>query len=277
VEQRDVSNNSTVFETLSGAHLFYKDWGGGKPVVFLSTRAQTSDMWQYQMIRMVENGLRCIAYDRRGHGRSDQPASGYDFDTLSDDLASLLDQLDLTDVTLVGHSMGGGEIIRYLTRHGARRVSRAAFVASATPMLKKTADNPNGFDPAALSATTAAIRIDFPKWLADITDPFFTPDTSPAMKQWSVGMALQTSVLAAATLDRALANEDFREELKHISIPCLVIHGGNDVFAPLELCGRPTAQLITNSKLAVYEDGHHGIPLTHIEKLSADLISFIRS
>lgn len=268
--------HGTTVEARDGTRLFYKDWGTGDPVVFLATRAQSSDMWQYQMIRMIQQGLRCIAYDRRGHGRSDQPGSGYDYDTLADDLAALLDQLDLREVTLVGHSMGGGEIIRYLTRHGPQRVSRAIFLASATPFLQKTPDNPNGFPRDVLEATAKAIAIDFPKWLADIQDPYFARDTTQQMKQWSAAMALQTTVLAAVALDRAIANADFREELKAISIPCLVIHGDKDIFTPLDLCGRQTADCIPGSQLLVYEGASHGFPLTHIERLTSDLVKFIR-
>ena len=248
-------------ETRDGTRLFYKDWGTGDPVVFLATRAQSSDMWQYQMLRMIQQGLRCIAYDRRGHGRSDQPGSGYDYDTLADDLAALLDKLDLRDVTLVGHSMGGGEIIRYLTRYRLQRVSQAVFLASATPFLQKTPDNPNGFPRDVLDATANAIGIDFPKWVADIQDPYFGPNATQQMKQWSAAMALQTTVLAAVALDRAIANADFREELKAISIPCLVIHGDKDIFTPLDLCGRQTADRISGSHLLIYE-----LSLIHISE-----------
>ncbi len=168
----------SYIESGDGNRLFYKDWGSGKPVVFVAGWSVGSDMWEYQLAPLAKQGLRCIAYDRRGHGRSDQPGRGYDFDTLADDLSAVLERLDLRDVTLVGHSMGCGEIVRYLSRHGSSRVKRIALLGPTMPFLLKTADNPDGIEPAAFEAARAAMLQDRPKWLWDNADPFFVADTS---------------------------------------------------------------------------------------------------
>src|SRR5262245_27745239 len=159
--------------TRDGANLFYKDWGNGKPVVFVHSWALDSDMWQYQMIHLAGQGLRCIAYDNRGHGRSSDPGQGYDYDTLADDLAAALDHLNLRDVSLVSHSMGCGVVVRYLSRHGSRRIAGAALVAPTTPFLLKTEDNPDGLDKKIFEQLRAMWSRDFPKWLADNAGPFF--------------------------------------------------------------------------------------------------------
>jgi non-heme chloroperoxidase len=158
--------------------LFYKDWGSGKPIVFVSSWGLNSDMWQYQMTPMVNQGLRCVAYDRRGHGRSAQPAHGYDYDTLADDLASVIEQLDLRQVTLIGHSMACAEIVRYLSRRGGARVSRIVLVAPTTPFLLKTPDNPDDMTREIFDHTRAEWAKDYPSWLADNVRPFFVADTS---------------------------------------------------------------------------------------------------
>lgn len=268
--------NTTFVRTHDGEQLFYKDWGQGKPVVFLATRAQSSDMWQYQMMQMIPHGLRCVAYDRRGHGRSSQPSHGYDYDTLADDLAALLEQLDLREVTLVGHSMGGGEIVRYLSRHGSKRIAGVVFLATITPFLMQTLDNPDGFPQEILEATATAIGADFPKWCGDILDAYFAPDTSPQMKQWSLSMAMETTVLAALELDHEIAKADFRAELARVNVPSLVIAGDKDIYAPTSFCSGKTAQLIPGCRLQVYEGGPHGFPLTHVKRLSGDLLTFVQ-
>ena len=260
--------------TGDGTRLFYNDWGAGRPVVLLAGRAQTSDTWHYHMLRLVRHGFRALAYDRRGHGRSDQPATGYDYDTLADDLASVIDQLDLHDVILVGHSMGGGEIVRYVSRHGAERVGGVILVSSTTPFMKQTADNPDGVPVEVADAVRAAIATDFPGWCADIADDYFAPETSRAMKEWSASLALQTSLLACIELDHTFSDADFRSELAALTVPAAVIHGGADIFVPADLCAHRTAALLPHASLHIYDDAPHGLPLTHIERLSSDVISF---
>lgn len=263
-------------ETRDRASLFYKDWGAGKPVVFVHGWALHSDMWQYQMIHLAGQGLRCIAYDKRGHGRSSDPGRGYDYDTLADDLAALIERLNLRDVRLVSHSMGGGEIVRYLTRHGTGRIARIVLLASATPFLMKTADNADGVDKRYFDQLRAAWSKDFPKWLADNTKPFFVPETSPAMVEWGVRMCQQASLKALIDCNHAVTETDFRAELRKITVPALVIHGDADQSMPLALTGRKTAQLIPGSQIKVYEGAPHGLFITHLDRLNRDLLAFIK-
>jgi pimeloyl-ACP methyl ester carboxylesterase len=263
-------------ETRDRAALFYKDWGAGKPVVFVHSWALNSDMWQYQMIHLSGQGLRCIAYDQRGHGRSSQHGYGYEYDTLADDLASLLEQLDLREVTLVGHSMGCGEIVRYLSRHGSSRVARAVFIGTATPFALKTRDNPDGVDKAVIDKLRASWAKDFPRWLGDNARPFFVPETSPEMVQWVVGMCLQASLKALIDCNHAINETDFRAELAAMTVPTLVIHGDADVSEPIEQRGRRTAQLIPGSQFKLYEGAPHGLMFTHMDRLNSDLLAFIQ-
>jgi non-heme chloroperoxidase len=258
-----------------GTALYYKDWGTGKPVLFVSSWAMNSDMWQYQMVPMVQRGARCIAYDRRGHGRSSQPGYGYDYDTLADDLAAIIEHLDLRELTLVGHSMAPGEIVRYLTRHGSARVARLVFIAPTTPFMLQTPDNPYGIPGEFAEQMRAAWLKDFPGWLADNARPFVMPDTSSQILQWGLNQMLQASLHAVIECNRAVTETDFRAELPKIALPTLIIHGTADASAPLDLTGRRTAKLMPNSELRVYEGAPHGLMLTHIERLNRDLIAFV--
>jgi pimeloyl-ACP methyl ester carboxylesterase len=231
------------------------------------------------MIHLASQGARCIAYDRRGHGRSTDPGRGYDYDTLTGDLAALIEQLDLRDAVLVGHSMGGGEVVRYLSHHGARhggdRVTGAVLVAATLPFMLKTADNPDGVDKRALYHVRAQIGSDFPKWLGDNARPFFAPETSSEMVQWGVNMCLQSSLQALIELNRADMETDFRAEMPKVNVPTLIVHGDKDVSAPLDFTARRTARLISGSELKVYEGGPHGLFVTHMDRLNRDLLAFV--
>ncbi len=263
--------------TADGVNLFYRDWGQGEPIVFVASWSLPSDSWNYQMLALSEQGFRCVAFDRRGHGRSSDPGRGYDFDTLANDLAAVLDVLDLRGVTLVGHSMGPGEIVRYLTRHGGDRVARIALLGATTPLLFRTADNPDGIDASYFEAFRRdELMRDFPKWIEDNFPPFVTPETSPQMRDWVGGMALRTSGKALLDTNRAVTTADFREELPKITVPTLVIHGDRDVTAPLDITGRRTADLVPDAKLQVYEGAPHGLFVTHIDRLNQDLLDFAR-
>jgi len=269
------SARPAMIETADGTRLFYRDWGAGKPVVFLHSWGVNSQMWGYQMADLLDQGLRCIAFDRRGHGRSGDPGRGYDADTLSDDLAAVLDGLDLREATLVGHSMGGGEIVRYLSRHGSGRVARVVLLAPNTPFLMRTGDNPHGIDPAAFAAARAVWRRDFPKWVSDNTRPFFVADTSPEMMRWGAGMLLSTPLPVLLACNQVVTETDFRPDLRAITIPTLIIHGDKDVSHPIDLTGRPSAALIPGARLIVYQGAPHGLFVTHMERLNADLRAFI--
>jgi pimeloyl-ACP methyl ester carboxylesterase len=265
----------STLQTQDGTRLFCKDWGSGAPMVFVHSWALNGNMWQYQTVDFAVHGIRCITYDRRGHGRSDQPATGYDTNTLADDLAMVLESLDLTNATLVGHSMGGGEIVRYLSRHGAQRVARIVLLAPTTPFLKQTADNPDGIPIQAFEALRRTWAADFPKWLADNTAAFFTKDTSLPMQQWGISMMLPMSVPIAIACNEAMVDTDFRADLRAIAVPALVIHGDADASAPLALTGAKTAALIPHCELKVYEGAPHGLFITHKERVNADIMQFV--
>jgi pimeloyl-ACP methyl ester carboxylesterase len=200
---------------------------------------------------------------------------GYDTTTLADDLAMVLESLDLTNVTLVGHSMGGGEIVRYLSRHGSQRVARIVLLAPTTPFLKQTPDNPDGIPVQAFEALRRTWAADFPKWLADNTAAFFTKDTSLPMQQWGISMMLPMSVPIAIACNESMVDTDFRAELRAITVPALVIHGDADASAPLALTGAKTAALIPHCEFKVYEGAPHGLFVTHKERLNADILQFV--
>jgi len=257
-----------------GAELYWHEWGEGAPILFLNSLGCGSRMWDYQIAGLAEKGFRCIGFDRRGHGRSDQPPRGYDFDTFADDVAALIDELNLSSLTLIAHSIAGGEAVRYLTRHGREHVARAILIAPTTPMLLKTDDNPNGAPKAGFEALWAQWKRDYPKWIADNLAPFFLPETSPAMMRWGANL-LQTSVPIAIACARAMVEEDFRAEMRRIEVPTLIIHGDRDRSAPIELTGKPSADLIPGCRLLVYAGAPHGLMFTHMDDLHADILRFM--
>jgi non-heme chloroperoxidase len=258
-----------------GAQLYWHEWGAGAPILFLNSLGCGSRMWDYQMAAFADHGFRCIGFDRRGHGRSDQPAHGYDFDGFADDVARLVDDLDLSGLTLIAHSMAGGEAVRYLTRHGGKRVARLVLLAPTTPMLLKTDDNPNGAPTEGFEALWTQWRRDYPKWIADNVAPFFIPETSPAMMAWGANL-LQTSLPIVLACSRAMVEADFRAEMRRIDVPTLIIHGDRDRSMPFELTAKPSAELIPGCRLLVYPGAPHGLMFTHMDQLNADILRFIR-
>jgi pimeloyl-ACP methyl ester carboxylesterase len=261
-----------------GTRLYHRDWGEGRPVVFLAGWGLPSECWAYQAAALSEDGLRCVSYDRRGHGRSDAPWKGYDYDTLADDLAAVLEQLDLRDVVLVGHSMAGGEIVRYFSRHGGARVSKVLFLAPLDPCPAHKADNPTGL-PAELfdQFRTQVLMRDYPRWLEENARPFVTPDTSAEMVDWVRGLMLGTTTKALVECNRAATTADLRLEIPNVTVPVLVIQGDKDASTPLETSGRRYAALAPNAELVVYEGAPHGLMFTHIERLNGDILQFARS
>ncbi|MDQ0472032.1 alpha/beta fold hydrolase [Labrys wisconsinensis] len=257
-----------------GTQLFWREWGRGAPMLFLNSLGFGTQMWDYQMTAFAERGFRCIGLDRRGHGRSDQPARGYDHDTLADDVAALIEALDLDRVTLVTHSLAGGEAVRYLTRHGDARIARMVLLAPMTPMLLRTGDNPEGLPRSAFEEVWAQWQRDYPKWVAEATAPFFVPETSAAMMR-SVVALLQISIPVALACSRAMAEEDFRTEMRRIRVPTLIVHGDRDRSAPIEVTGRPSAALVPGCRFLVYEGAPHGLMYTHMERLHADILAFM--
>jgi non-heme chloroperoxidase len=263
------------FKASDGTSLYYVDWGDGEPILFLNSMGFCTRMWDYQFAALAPEGFRCISFDRRGHGRSDQPADGYDFDTFADDVAALIETLDLHDLTLVGHSMAGGEVVRYLTRHGDARVSRIVLIAPTTPKLLQDADNPRGLPQAAFEALWGQWRRDYPKWVEDNVAPFFVPETSRAMMQWGAGL-LQASLPVTLACGRAMAEADFRAEMRRIKVPALLIQGTRDCSTPIELTGRPSAALLPDCRFITYEGAPHGLMYTHMDRLHGDILQFIR-
>lgn len=260
-----------AIETRDGVRLFLRDWGEGRPVVFVHGWSLASDAWQYQMIDLSGRGLRCVAYDRRGHGRSSDPGRGFDYDSLADDLAEVLDRLDLRRVVLVGQSMGAGDAVRYLTRHGAGRVDRLVLVSPATPFLLKAPDNPDGVERRVFDAIRAKLCTDLPKWMADNAPPYFLPETPPVTFQWGSRISYQASLKALVDGYRTLTETDLRPDLRALATPTVVIHGDRDASAPLDFTGRRTAALIPGAELRVYEGAPHGLYITHRERLNRDL------
>ena len=259
-----------------GVELFYRQWGAGRPVVFLSSWGFSSKMWCYQMQYLAALGMRCIAFDRRGHGQSDQPDHGYDMDTLADDLAAVIEALELEDVVLVGHSMGGAEIVRYLASHGSQRVARIALLAPLTPFFKKTPDNPDGVPEADLAALRGAWATDFPRWVQDNKRAFFLPETSSDTMAWLINDMLGMFLPVLIACNKSLVDTDLRADLAKVDRPTLILHGDQDASAPVEITGRPTSVGIEGAILKIYPGAPHGLFLTHVQQVNADLAAFIR-
>jgi len=265
---------SPFIATGDGAFLFCKEWGTGKPVLFLHSWAVNSDLWQYQMIDLCDRGMRCIAYDMRGHGRSSDPGRGYNFDNLADDLHVVIERFRLREVCVVGHSVSCGVIVRYLRRHGSSRISRAVLV-SPSVQLKTDDDVQASGAPASEQARPPWTR-DFPKWLGENARPFFLPETSQETLQFGIEMCLQASLKALLDVHLADGGTDFRAALPKVNVPTLVIHGDRDRSVPVDR-GRAVAKLIPRAEFKLYEGAPHGLMLTHVDRCTADLLAFCTS
>jgi pimeloyl-ACP methyl ester carboxylesterase len=228
------------------------------------------------MMGLAGEGFRAVAYDRRGHGRSGDPGTAFDYDRLADDLRALIDALDLRGITLVGHSMGGGEVIRYLSRHGADRVARAVLIAPTAPLIVKAPDYPDGVDKVALDALRAALLRDRAKWVGDDLAAFWAGAASPELMEWGRRMPLECSLKAMVEATRVMSETDFRAELRRMPVPTLVVHGTADHSVPVEF-GRLTASLLPHGRIEEYEGAPHGLPITHGERLLRDLVAFMRA
>jgi non-heme chloroperoxidase len=269
----------TMIEVSDKTRIHFRDWGEGRPIVFVAPWGLCSDWWDIPVISLSERGgWRCVSFDRRGHGRSDDPCRGYDFDTLADDIASVLDGLDLQNVVLVGHSLGGAEVVRYLTRHRSQRVTRAVLIAPTTPFRMKTDDNPNGRPREVIQKALESLKHDFPRIAAEAAPDFFgLPKYSVSTQtlDWWCRMFLdRVSIKVLSDLFKVMNETDFRPELRTIRTPTLILQGDNDKSAQLELTGRPTHELITGSQLIVYENAPHGLPYTHTDRMLADIVGF---
>lgn len=268
--------------TKDGTSIYYKDWGSGQPIVFSHGWPLSSDSWEAQMLFLANKGFRCIAHDRRGHGRSSQPWDGNEMNTYADDLAAVIEHLNLQKAILVGFSTGGGEVARYIGLHGTKRVAKAVLVSSVPPLMLQTPTNPGGLPIKVFDDIRAGSLKDRSQLYLDIASgPFFgfnrpgaTPSQGMIQSFWHQGMIAGHK----NTYDciAAFSETDFTEDLKKIDVPTLIIHGDDDQIVPFGASGQASAKLVKNAKLIVYQGGPHGITDTHKDQLNADLLAFVQ-
>jgi non-heme chloroperoxidase len=271
-----------TIETKDGTTIFYKDWGAGQPVVFSHGWPLNADAWDDAMVFVASNGFRAIAHDRRGHGRSSQPWQGNDMDTYADDLAELIEKLDLSTAVLVGHSTGGGEITRYMGRHGTGRVAKALLLGAVPPLMLKTDANPGGLPIEAFDEIRAGVSNDRSQFYKDLSRPFYNANREGTNVSQGILDAfwlqsMQVGLKGALDCIKAFSETDFTEDLKRVDVPTLVIHGDDDQIVPIADSAELSAKLIPNATLKVYPGAPHGISATHKDKFHPDLLSFLRS
>jgi len=268
-------SSMAMITTKDGTSIYYKDWGIGKPVLFSHGWPLCSDAWEDQMVFLASHGFRCIAHDRRGHGRSSQPWTGNDMDTYADDLAELIDALDLSEATLVGHSTGGGEVARYIGRHGSTRVAKAVLIGSVTPLMLQTPDNPTGLPLAVFDEIRAKVNADRSQFFQDLTETFYGGKASKGLRDsfWLQGM--QAGFKNVIDCITAFSETDLTEDLEKFSVPTLIVHGDADQIVPMENTAMVAAQLIPDCSVRVYAGAPHGLCSTHKDKLNDDLLAFL--
>jgi non-heme chloroperoxidase len=279
--RKGMSTMSTI-TTNDGTSLYYKDWGAGKPVVFSHGWPLSSDSWEAQMLFLAERGFRCIAHDRRGHGRSSQPWAGNDMNTYADDLATVIETLDLQGVTLVGFSTGGGEVTRYIGRHGTQRVANVALISAIPPLMLRTASNPHGTPLDVFDGLRAGSIADRSKLYRDLASgPFFgfnRPGAKPSQGMidsfWLQGM--QAGHKNAFDCIKAFSETDLTDDLKKFDVPTLVVHGDDDQIVPIAASAQLSSKLVKNATLKVYHGAPHGLTDTHKAQLNEDLLAFLR-
>lgn len=271
----------TYITTNDNTKLYVKDWGSGRPVILMHGWPLSADSWDDQAMAVADAGFRAIAYDRRGFGRSDQPWSGYDYDTLADDLASVIKEMGADDAAIVGFSMGGGEVARYMSRHGGRNVSQAGLISSIVPYMLKTDDNPNGTDQATFAQMTEAMKQDRANFFAGFFKDFYgvgfiSNPVSNELLEASRNTAMQASLKATLDCAKAFTTTDFRPDLAAFTVPTLIIHGTDDKTVPIDASARAAVQGIANATLIEYDGAPHGLFATHKERFTADLLQFLR-
>lgn len=272
----------TFMTTTDGTRIFYKDWGRGQPVVFSHGWPLSSDAWDGQMLFMLQNSYRVIAHDRRGHGRSDQPGFGNDMDTYADDLAAVMDALDLKNAIMVGHSTGGGEVAHYIGRHGTARVAKVVLIGAVPPIMVSTDEWPGGLPVSVFDGIRKGVLDNRSNFYLDLAIPFFGMNregttVNEGLRQtfWNQGM--MGSIVGQYDCVREFSEVDYTQDLRKIDVPAPVIHGDDDQIVPISHAGELTARIVPNAELKIYEGAPHGLASTHQDRLNADLLAFARS
>ena len=265
-----------------GTIIYFTDWGHGTPVVFSHGWPLSADAWEDQMMFLADHGYRVIAHDRRGHGRSSKAWHGNDMNTYADDLHNVLEALDITGATLVGHSTGGGEVARYIGRHGTNRVAKAVLIGAVTPQMVVSPANPEGVPMSVFDGIREGVKSDRAQFFLDLATPFYGfnregAKASEGLRQSFMIQGLQCSLKSAYACVKQFSETDFTDDLKKMTIPTLVIHGDDDQIVPIASTGRRAVELLPQGRLSVFEGAPHGLPSTHKDKLNAELLAFLRS
>lgn len=272
----------STITTRDGTEIYYKDWGEGPAVVFSHGWPLNSDAWDGQMLFLAQNGFRTIAHDRRGHGRSSQPSSGNDMNGYADDLAELIETLELTEITMVGHSTGGGEVARYIGRHGTKRVAKAVLIGAVPPLMLKTDSNPEGLPMEVFDGLRESLARNRSQFYRDFAIPFYGANRDGAEIPQSLLdefwlSCMQVGLKSAYECVKAFSETDFTEDLKQFDVPTLLLHGEDDQIVPLRDSSIKSARIITNAKEIYYPDAPHAVTATHRDRVNADLLAFLRS